>query len=301
MRKKLLKLEDAFFPVELTPVYADPDANKQPDLFSSRYKKIPGFKAVRRCDNGKVYAVVRDSYELIPHEVAVNLGRDCFAQVFGKANADSMNFFNMRMSRSGSYCHIDFLAQDEYVYLNGDTDNHQEEWRIFLRISNSYNRTSALKFDIGFCRWICKNGLIFGSNSIEFKYRHNKSLNSISADFKLRYEAMSVVKQMFQDKISSLKTHQIEEQDFMPKISKILMLKAPRDDSEMELAQMRDTYFSGLIHKYCRENGSNAYALLNILTDYASHPEYSMTPFENNEDTLERRVGCWLMQYMKDA
>lgn len=300
-------LEEAFFPVELTPIYAvdENDDEEQLELFKPsaqpKATRIPGFKAIKRRADGKVYAVVRDNYRLITNADAYELGKVCFAQVFGKANADGMEFFNLRMPESGSYCYIDFFAQDECVYLDGETANSQEEWRVFLRISNSYNRTSALKFDIGFCRWICENGVIFGNHSIEFKYRHNRSSECIAADFKLKYEAMSVVKQIFQRQIDLLKKHELAEQDFMPEISKALQFKPPKDDREEELVHSRDAYLGGLIKNYRRENGSNAYALLNVLTDYASRPQHTMTPFENNADTLERRVGIWMMQYLKQA
>ena len=299
---KKLELKDAFFPVELAPVYAVVDTQnvRQPDLFQqTKTLQIPGFKAVKRCEDGKVYAVVRDSYHLITNADACELGKDCFAQVFGKKNADTMEFFNLRMPESGSFCHIDFFAQDENVYLDGETKNKREEWRVFLRISNSYNRTSALKFDIGFCRWICTNGMIFGNNSIEFKYRHDRSSEHIAADFKLKYEAMSVVKQIFQRQIGQLKRHELAEQEFMPEISKALSFKPPRNEKEEKQTKDRYAYLQVLIDAYRNENGSNAYALLNVLTDYASRPMHAMTPFEGNADTLERRVGTWMMKYVE--
>ena len=299
---KKLELKDAFFPVELAPVYAVVDTQnvRQPDLFQqTKTLQIPGFKAVKRCEDGKVYAVVRDSYHLITNADAWELGKDCFAQVFGKKNADTMEFFNLRMPESGSFCHIDFFAQDENVYLDGETKNKREEWRVFLRISNSYNRTSALKFDIGFCRWICTNGMIFGNNSIEFKYRHDRSSEHIAADFKLKYEAMSVVKQIFQRQIGQLKRHELAEQEFMPEISKALSFKPPRNEKEEKQTKDRYAYLQVLIDAYRNENGSNAYALLNVLTDYASRPMHAMTPFEGNADTLERRVGTWMMKYVE--
>ena len=299
--KKKLELKDAFFPVELASVYVQEKkcADKQLDLFSKPGQiEIPGFKAVKRSSDGKVYAMVRDSYHLITNEDAYALGKTCFAQVFGKANADTMVFFNLRMPDSGSYCHIDFFAKDEDVYLNGDKNNKNEQWRIFLRISNSYNRTFALKFDIGFCRWICTNGVIFGNNSIEFKYRHDRSSEHIAADFKLKYKAMSVVKEIFQRQIGLLKQHELREEEFMPAIAKALQFRLPKDDKEKERAAVRDEYLKELISKYSGENGSNAYALLNVLTDFASRPIYTMTAFENNADTLERRVGVWMMKYV---
>lgn len=112
---------------------------------------------------------------------------------------------------------------------------------------------------------------------------------------------MNIVRLMFQRQLDKLKRHELKETDFMQEITKALQLREPKNDKEKELAKLRNVHLEQLIEKYREENGNNAYALLNVLTDYASRPAYTLTPLENNEDTLERRVGTWMMKYTETA
>ena len=109
---------------------------------------------------------------------------------------------------------------------------------------------------------------------------------------------MSVVKQIFQRQIDLLQKQALAEKDFMPEISNALQFKSPKDYNEKERVKERDSYLQYMIKNYIQENGCNAYALLNVLTDYASRPRYTMTSLENNSDSLERRVGMWMTKYL---
>ena len=295
-KKTLYELEDAFFDVDLSPIYTS--ANREEGgqlLMFDQSIMIPGFKALKRVSDGYIFAVVRNSYKLITNKQAFELGKKCFKQVFGEDKTDSMEFFNLRMPSSQSYCTMDFLSKQERVCLG---ENADEEWRLFLRISNSYNRKMALKFDIGFCRMICKNGMIFGKNSIEFKYCHNRNSDSIEADFKLKYGAISAIKEMFRKKIELLNAKKFTKSEFMPEISRVLQFRAPKNEKEEIEAKERDEHLDNLIDSYIEENGETAYALLNVLTDYASRPAHCLSALENDPDTLERRVGEWMLQYV---
>lgn len=103
MQKREHKLEEAFFPVKLVSIYAANEPSNEPqNVFlaiapEARQTEICGFKALTRELDGRVYAVVSDSYRPITNEQAYELGKMCFAQVFGKDNAESMVFHNLRM------------------------------------------------------------------------------------------------------------------------------------------------------------------------------------------------------------
>lgn len=47
-------------------------------------------------------------------------------------------------------------------------------------VNNGYNKTSCLKYQLGFCRWICQNGLVFESKSVDFVFTH-KGVSARSA------------------------------------------------------------------------------------------------------------------------
>ena len=302
MKQKELELEDAFFPVTLNPIYAG-DMTKQPNLpgIGPSGKKIPEFKAVQRVSDGHVFAVVRSNYRLITNQQAYNLGKICFAKVFGKQNAEDMEFFNLRMPQTQSMCYMDFIAKGESVWLGGDPKYKEEEWKMYLRITNSYNKKEALKFDIGFCRWICKNGFIFDNKAIRFKYTHDRDASRISADFEFKYKAMSVVKTIFQQRIDKLRAKELDYRTFPNIVAQVFRFRPPKTEKEKEAAALREESLRHTSLYYATKNGSNAYALLNVLTDYASHPEEHVfaSALDNNADTMERRVGQWMLQYME--
>ena len=61
--------------------------------------------------------------------------------------------------------------------LNAPGGTHAEPSRhtFFLRTVNSYNRTQAVRLEAGICRSICRNGIIFGKQSIRFRHPHDKT------------------------------------------------------------------------------------------------------------------------------
>lgn len=50
---------------------------------------------------------------------------------------------------------------------------------VFLRTVNSYNRTQAVRLEGGICRWICRNSMIFGKQSIQFRDPHRKAKHQL--------------------------------------------------------------------------------------------------------------------------
>jgi len=162
MAERNTNLKDAFFPVEQRSIFMElPQNNKgKRDL-----KLISRFEAIVDAERDHVFSVVAEGYRLITNEEAVKLGEKCFCTVFSQSTADSMTIFNIITPKTRSFCHIDF------IYEKGRFEPWQgDQWVPFLRVTNSYNRMKPLRFDLGFCRWICTNGMIFGAKSITFRY-----------------------------------------------------------------------------------------------------------------------------------
>ena len=90
-----------------------------------------------------------------------------FTLVLGTDAATRLKLFNVTMLATRSWVHIDLTAEGlEFAPREKDT------WVPFLRVTNSYNRSRALGFTVGVCRWICTNGMIFGERSFKLKVAH---------------------------------------------------------------------------------------------------------------------------------
>lgn len=84
--------------------------------------------------------------------------------------------------------------------------NHNDG-KIQLLVTNSYNGTSSLIFQVGFFRYVCSNGLIFGDTFGEIKIRHT------GIDIKERIEQaiVEIVAQakLVNDKIQAMKNRKL--------------------------------------------------------------------------------------------
>ena len=146
---------EAFFPVEMRPLFM-PTAE---DL--DKYQQLKRHFAVVDVERQHPFAVVTDDYELVTNKAAYDMAAEVMKKVFHTTQIGDMECLNITMPKTRSFCHIDL------IHKTADFSPwEKDKWTAFLRISNSYNRTRLLRFELGFCRWICLNGIIFGLSLI---------------------------------------------------------------------------------------------------------------------------------------
>ena len=167
-------LHNACFPVTLTNVYVG-----NPSRYAKRYRAV--VHADARVD-GDPFAIVTDQYRLIRNEDVIDLGHEAFERLFGSDCRARMTVFNVVTATGRGSFFADFTAPELNCSIpippyNGSTDldGDQSRHTVFLRTVNSYNRTQAVRLEAGICRWICRNGMIFGKQSIQFRDPHRKT------------------------------------------------------------------------------------------------------------------------------
>lgn len=280
-------LECAFFKVEERPVYV-----KQ---FFNGFHAIPDYKTIVETDNETALSVVSKDYRLITNEDAYRIAGLLIPKLFEGKTINDFMAYNIRMSKSKGSCIIDLILPSDGRNLFGDEN---ERYTPFIRIWNSYNKTTKLKFEIGFCRWICLNGVIFGEVGFKFSTAHtNRSIGFHIDDI---VEAGS-------KKLINVKKAWIELEKKLTKVREIRMPQSlvlamfcrafditinPKDLS----AYQRESYTiqaKKLINdgkEYFAELGNNGYAMYNVLTDYASYPPVNGF----NINGYQQKVGQWL-------
>lgn len=277
----------AMFPVGRRAVHVE---------IGDRLVKQSHFSAIVDVERSHVFSVVADDYDLITNERAIALGRQCFRQIFKLTDVVQMKCFNVIMPKTRSFCHIDFLHEPlGFTPLS----NKDDQWQPYLRVTNSYNRMYALNFDLGFCRWICRNGMIFGKKNIEFKFSHSKRSQDPVAVFTLRSGEFAALEVQFQALLVNLQRYHVPRKLMWPLFCKAFQLRIPKqsDGQAAELFQERLEAVRALTAKYFDQMGENGYAAVNVLTDYATRPtaEKSM---EARINGLQSRCGDWMSDFV---
>lgn len=289
------KIEDVLFPVNLQNIFIENNRKQgQASLFDSTYDQVRGFKAVTAEDNSHVFAVVAQNYRLVTNKEAIDLAEICFGEVFKVLKAKEMAVFNVIMPKTRSFCHVDFVhpkATNDYF--------DKDPWTPYLRVTNSYNRMFALNFDLGFCRGICKNGVIFGRKNIEFKFYHSRTATDPVVKFKLRAGELANLEAQFIESLVNLKRFHVPPKVMWPLVCKVFGFKFPEEPTErqLELIFEKKDHVQRLCGQYFAELGENGYAAMNVLTDYASRPVGMISP-EGNIDSLQRKSGDWIADFV---
>lgn len=283
-------LSEVFFPVDEEPISLYiPD--KKP-------VSIPGYKAIMDIERGRVLSVVSNKYRLVLNREAYEIADYLVHAVFGNKSIYEFECFNVYMPITRGSCRVDLIIRNNFNKLFGDD---KESWTPFLRISNSYNKTTTLKYDIGFCRWICQNGVIFGQIGISISLTHDDRISRKTID-KLINKANTQIGDIkaqwniFEQKMSYLKNIELPSSSalamFCKVFGKVVNPETISDTQKENMAkQAKQIVQSSKV--YFKELGNNAYAMMNIMTDYASFPEWT-----NNSalyvDGYQKKVGKWV-------
>jgi len=288
---------EAFFPVELKPVFIEA-TGKGGDLFQSTgYQALPRHQAVVDMENDHAFAVVTEDYRLVTNKQAYDLAADALKSVFDFTSMNDMACLNVIMPRSRSFCHIDL------IHNGSDFEPWQNDrWVPFVRITNSYNRTRRLRFEIGFCRWICLNGLIFGSKSVEISFAHTRQLQDGMRRWQENLSDIKLLEKLFVAKLNNLQRFHVPASWMLPLACKVFDVRISTDTPIKprradELVKFRHA-IADLASDYFVSMGEQGYAALNVLTDYASRPVGVIAP-ETMIDGFQHKAGDWIDEFVQ--
>jgi len=232
----------------------------------------------------------------VTNEEAYNKAAEIMKQVFNTTSMDDMICLNVTMPQTRSFCHIDL------IHKSADFSPWEEDkWTAFLRITNSYNRTRLLRFELGFCRWICLNGVIFGSKSIEYSYAHTRGGMERTHRFIENIGDIRKLETQLTEKLHQLQRYYVPEANMLAILCRAFDIKVTRDDMSKQkrvenLKDIREKT-SELTKAYFSAMGPHGYAALNVLTDYASRPVGVFAP-EASINSLQQKCGTWMDDFV---
>ena len=284
---RITSIEELMFPVTLMPLFTERIVHNQTQRI-----KVPNNRLVMNKETGVPLGVVSKDYRLVSNQEAIELGRQCCLQLFDISETQHIKVFNVDAPSTASYCHID-LVHKNFVMNLWDGPGEPENYVPYIRITNSYNRTRSLRFDIGFCRKICLNGVIFEAETIDFTYNHSRG-DIGSINFSIKKNKLDDLARKFKDYIATIKAFTINEEDSFEILKALLRIKASKklkSDYEVLVGDIQTRHAS-----YRNELGGNAYALFNTMTDIASKPPSSRC-FRRDQNSLQKIAGVWIKDF----
>jgi hypothetical protein len=128
------------------------------DEVTRKFVEVDGWTGVFNPEVGRVVSVVTDAYALIPNSEVHRL-IDPVLQDAG---------FNMKreIDISGKRHYWEYEFGSPFEPIQGD------EYKLWILVRNSYDRTLALRFTGGFYRLVCSNGLVVGEDGLTARIVH---------------------------------------------------------------------------------------------------------------------------------
>ncbi len=288
-----INTEELQFPVKLKPVY----------IKKNKYKGLTNYSAVTGTINKKenVFSVVSRNYALILNDEAIVLGKKIFKEMFPGSGVDEFIVFNINYPKTRSYCHIDLINKNYTLNIW-----RNEVYVPFIRITNSYNKSRKLGFDIGFVRKVCDNGVIFERELVSLNYFHCKKavrniMDCINKDMKLK--KLKDIENSFIDYMRNLNEIRIEKKYFTNLTAKIFGLRFNTENVSEKyrkiIEKQKEEFLNimeGLKDKYIRELGENAYGLFNTATAFANETKFVKCDRYNSYQT---KAGKWVREIVR--
>lgn len=280
-------ISELLFPVECKPVYLE-----------NQRVPIPRYRAVTgkfENDQEVIFSIVSDNYQLITNQEAIELGKTIHGRLFPNASSASFEIFNIIAPKTRGSCHIDIIDKNYTMNILA-----QEVYVPFIRIQNSYNRTYPLKFQIGFCRKLCDNGMIYEQNLVSISMTHTrKSIRNLN----LSNIDVSDLKKFETDFINKTKKSaeiELPRKFFLPLAAKVLNINFDlneKNEKKRKLTEEKLNEFAFAIanytDKYIRKElfGENAYTFFSVITDYASNEIHTQA---RTKHEMQVKCGTWL-------
>ena len=291
------QLEDACFPVSLTEVYVG-----TPSRRAQRYRAVIPVDA-RHGD--EPFSIVTDRYRLIRNYDVVDLGQEAFSRLFGPHLQTQMTVFNVVLAAGRGSFIADFTAPSldctiPIPFSTREPGDDARRHKFFLRVVNSYNKTQAVRLEAGFCRWICRNGMIFGKQSIQFRDPHHKTKTQLMDQ--ITQNAQHLPTKMLSEQIgSAYGLRLLPDMSVLEGVWQTLRLAIPPVDSKARTAGVwheRCLALCRLAGEYEDSNGRTIFSVLQAASQWAREQEQT-SPMQRH--SYERRCGEMLEQTATNA
>lgn len=274
------ELDKLFFPVGLHSLYFSIDRNASPMEPTMFLGIAPKFRGVIDEESNHMFSCVTRSYHLITNKDAYEMGRMVASIIFGDEllrYADIHGF----VSKDGGYCYI-FIKFEKVLHIK----ETQHCWKAFLRITNSYDKTKALSYELGFELETMNEqkipiGLLIPSLSLNFSVNHiwkpDTIVKKLSEAANRQYQGRNVFAD-FEHMVDELLQIPIVDDEILALFCRLANIK------KLDTANPKDVVLAKLLYqlettskKWICKCGNNAYAALCTYAEFIinEYMEYS--------------------------
>jgi len=194
------------------------------------------------------YAEQRGDFHFVTYKEVVVASILWTKELFGSIKVHDIHVKDLEMGDAKEWFNVQLIQTNPGLIIAG------EQYNPYVNIQFSYNNPDEVTFDIGFYRYACNNGLLRDRQGLSSNTINSRNLYEIPTWLNkclLKAEANKLEKQ-----IKVLRSTKIEEVQLRRYLSPILRRWGASEN---------------LIDDYIQKMDSNAYALINILTDAASN------------------------------
>jgi hypothetical protein len=262
---------------------------------------VPEKKALVNRKSNRVLGIVSRGYRLVSNQEALDLAYKCCRTIFPETLQGEWDVNGIDAPSTAGYCHIDLVHNSAALNFSFvAADQRPEVFGPFIRVTNSFNGLRALRFDIGFFRKVCKNGLIVPDTIIRFKFTHMRRDIGETIRFEIAQERLAKFKTAFTDSLVALRNCGVPRVLFEPLILGVLLLRPPQpikpDSRAAADWQTLNAHIAEIIARYAGELGESAYAVFNAITEFASHPPDNRC-VHRDRHSLQCLAGSWLTSF----
>ena len=287
--------ESWLFNVEKAPLFAT--VTKDGEI-----QRIPSKRRIALVDTdaGEVVGVVGNDYRLFTNREAIDLCREFCLEAFPDTKDAEWVFREAHGPASRSWVAMDLFHRSCAINLGGGRTT--EDFTPYVRITNSYNTSRAVRLDVGFMRGMCANGMIFSVDAAKILASHtDEGISRLR--FSHPFDGMAALIKKFGETVADVRAVDVTSEEGAEIARRVIgwpvlpdkATPRQRDDQRVldaDLGERRNRYFGEL--------GANAYAAFNLMTDIASHPPASPR-FRRDRPSLERLAGAWLRDFREEA
>lgn len=310
MYPKLDHLDDLLFPVRTVPVYADLRGGANEGLQRDPYKRadevlrrIPGQRALVNCETERVISVVSENYQVVTNREALHYAQLCCQAAFPESAQREWRILEAHAPSTMGSCRIDLVHPASALDFGGPKFHGKADtFGPFVRVTNSYNRSRALGFEIGFFRKVCSNGMILPRASVRFSFNHNTRKISEHVAFEVQADSFKRLRENFRAFLAPLWKCSVPLNLFAPATRAVLRISKPdpMGTRQQQPWEKLAAHLESVSEKYAWDMGLNGYALMNVITDVATRPP--KCPFIRREQhSLQRSAGIWLADFSEEC
>lgn len=286
-----------FFPIEEAPVHATVTSQGV-----ARNVTVPHKKALVAADTGHIVGIVGAGYKVFTNQQAVTLCHRFCLEAFPDTTPAEWTFVEGHGPGTRTWAAMDIHHRAHAMNLWDNEGGASETFTPFVRITNSYNGSRALRIDVGFLREHCSNGVIFEQEAATLTVPHTRQgIHSLKVA--RPFTGMSALRDEFSKTLAAVRSVGITPEQGRTLVRQVTGWPQLQEDSkswERDEQAKLDTDLESRLSGYFQELGENAYAAFNTMTDIASRPPLSPC-FRRDRPTLERRAGVWLRDFNASA